>query len=251
MPELCEIITYCNERLNVTGITDFPGAENGLQVSNNGNVTRIGASVDAGLVPFQEAAHRKIDLLIVHHGMFWNPLKQLTGVNYDKVKILLDSNIALYSSHLPLDAHPEIGNNAILASKIGVRVEGGIFNYEGTDVGLKTSSPGSRQDIKESLTAVFGQTPKAIEFGSRKPEHLAILTGSGASVLSEMTREGVDTLITGELRQQHFNLAQELGLNLYLCGHYATEIFGVCALATELSQRYGIPWEFVKTDCPL
>ena len=120
MVELNEVQKFCDQRVCLDKITDFPGAWNGLQVENNGEVTKLGASVDAGLVPFRLAIEKKIDLLICHHGLFWTPPTPLTGSNFEKVKLCMDSNLAVYGSHLPLDCHPEIGNNAILANKLGL-----------------------------------------------------------------------------------------------------------------------------------
>ena len=156
----------------------------------------------------------------------------------------------MYSSHLPLDCHSEIGNNVLLAKEIGLQPTGTFLDYEGTDIGLITEGI-SRLDLIKQLQKLFDDKVQSIEFGSKKPNKIAILTGSGSSAVAELKRIGVDTLITGELRQNHYNQAQEEGLNLYLCGHYATEVYGVCALAKEISRKFEIPWEFIATDCPL
>jgi dinuclear metal center YbgI/SA1388 family protein len=250
MADLEKIVQFCDNRVQRKNIRDFKGSVNGLQVSNNGNVKKVGAAVDAGLIPFREASARNIDLLIVHHGLFWTPPIPLTGVNYEKVKFLMDENIAVYSSHLPLDAHPEIGNNVLLAKALNLEVERSCFPYEGTDLGVIATGCESRDQLHDKLSEVLG-VMDAIEFGSSKPQKVAILTGSGASAVEELLSEGVDTLITGELRQHHYNMAQELKLNLYPCGHYTTETFGVKALAKEISEKFGIPWEFIPTNCPL
>lgn len=250
MPKLEDIVHFCDTRTRRKEIHDFKGAVNGLQVGNDGNVHKIGAAVDAGLVPFQEAIDREIDLLIVHHGLFWVPPIPLTGVNYDKIRLLMENNLAVYSSHLPLDAHPEIGNNALLAKALGLAVERSAFPYEGTNLGVIATCGENRSSLRDKLENLLG-VMDAMEFGSEKPEKIAILTGSGASVVEDLLSEGVDTLITGELKQHHFNMAQELNLNLYPCGHYATETFGVKALAQEISEHFGVPWEFISTDCPL
>jgi dinuclear metal center YbgI/SA1388 family protein len=247
---LNEITNYCNRRTNSAEIKDFPGACNGLQVENKGEIRKIGAAVDAGLVPFRLAIEEDVDLLIVHHGLFWSPLQPITESNYQKVATLLEGNLALYSSHLPLDCHPEIGNNYLLARLLDLEPEETFLPFEGVDIGLITLGI-NRENLKERLIESFNGKITSIEFGKKKPERIAILTGSGASAIKELRNNGIDTLITGELRQNHFNQAQEEGLNIYLCGHYATEVFGVCALAEEISQRFKIPWTFLSTDCPL
>ncbi len=251
MPSLQEIVDYCDERLNLTAITDFKGAENGIQFQNNGTVTKVGAAVDAGLVPFQKAVEANVDLLIVHHGMFWGPAFPITGKRYEKYKICMESNLAVYGAHLPLDAHKEIGNNALLAKKLDLKQLDWFLEYERNPIGLITEGGITRQELKNRLRSTFPEGFKAIEKGSEKPKKIAILTGSGASAVSELVAEGVDTLITGELKQNHFNEAEESELNLYTCGHYATETFGVCALAKEISTQFELDWEFIATDCPI
>ncbi len=251
MVELNEAIDFCDRRVRLDEIPDFPGAHNGLQLENNGEVTKLGASVDAGLVPFRLAIEKKIDLLICHHGIFWTPPLPLTGSNYEKIKLCMDSNLAIYGCHLPLDCHPEIGNNTILAEKLGLEPSGSFLPYEGVDVGLLTTSSYDRQELRERLNDLFPNGYQAMEYGTGKPEKIAILTGSGQSAVDKILDSGADTLITGELKQHHFNIAQEQELNLYACGHYATERFGVDALAKEVARKFDLPYEFVETNCPL
>ncbi len=249
--ELEVVSRFCNDRLKIEDVPDFPGAENGLQIANDGQVTKVGAAVDAGMEPFRKAVDANIDFLIVHHGLYWNPPVPLIGVAYEKIKLLLQNNIAVYSSHLPLDGHPEIGNNAIIARKLGLRTNSTIFPYEGVDAGLLTEGIESRQELRASLENLFPNGIQAIEFGPENLERIAILSGSGNSVVSEILGVGTNTLVTGELRQHHFNMAQELGLNLYACGHYATETFGVDALGREVGKQFGLGYEFIETSCPL
>jgi len=250
MPLLEKIVAYCQERLLVDQIRDFKGSSNGLQVANDGRVTRIGAIVDAGLMPFREAAERKIDLLICHHGMFWDSPLPIVGPARDKIKLLLDNNIALYSCHLPLDAHQEIGNNAIIARKLRLEVERYALEYEGTPMAPICRLGEHRDTLCERLESLFSHVTR-LPFGSEVPKRVCIVSGSGSQTLPELRAAGVDTLITGELRQASFNLAQELELNVYACGHYDTEVFGVRALAEELSHKFKISWEFIPTGCPL
>lgn len=248
---LTELVEWCDARVRREEIKDFRGAENGLQVENNGTVTKLGAAVDAGQKPFAAAIGRGIDFLIVHHGMFWTPPVPLTGRHYAKIKTALDGNLAVYGAHLPLDAHPEIGNNALLARALELAPERFFLEYEGTPIALMAKAPASRAELRQRLEALFPGGVTAIEEGSEAPAKIAILTGSGRSALDVLRDEGADTLITGELRQEHYNLAQEMGFNLYCCGHYATETFGVKALAAEAAERFGLEWEWIGTDCPL
>jgi dinuclear metal center YbgI/SA1388 family protein len=250
MTSLDDLVSYCSERLDLPGYPDFPGAVNGLQMANNGTVTRIGAAVDAGLEPFKRAAEAGVDFLIVHHGMFWQPPCPWTGPVREKLALLMESNMAVFSAHLPLDGHPEIGNNAVLAGKLGMETVRGFYPFEGRNIGYIAKSGLSRAKLRESLEALFPRVT-AIEFGSETPPEIALVTGGGYGIGGELAQEGVDTLITGELKEHFFNRAQEEHLNLYACGHYATEVFGVCALAEELAKRFDLPWEFIPTDNPL
>ena len=251
MTPLADIVEYCDNLTNRRGITDFPGANNGLQLQNNGMVSRIGAAVDAGLVPFQMAVEAGVDLLIVHHGLFWSTPESYTEVLYRKLKLAMDNNLAVYSSHLPLDAHQEIGNNRLLADALGLEPLSWFLSHEDTPIALLAKLPVDRESLKDRLRDEFGQGFTAIEYGSSHPERIAILTGSGRSALPHLKENGTDTLITGELRQEHFNLAQEEGLNLYLCGHYATERYGVRALADKVASEFDLPHDFLQTPCPL
>ena len=251
MTSTIDLVDFCDDRTRQFDIPDFKGAFNGLQILNNGSVTKIGAAVDAGLFPFKKAVESKVDFLIVHHGPFWTPPIPLVGAAYEKIKVCLDGNLAVYGSHLPLDLHPEIGNNSLLAQKLGLTPMGTFLEYEGFDIGLIAENPYERQELRMQLEILFSSKISAMEFGSPKPKSVAILTGSGQSAVDQILKAGTDTLITGELKQQHFNLAQELQLNLYACGHYATEAFAVEALAMEVASQFSLPYQFIETDCPL
>ena len=250
MVMLDHIVAWCDERTRRAAFQDFPGAENGLQLENNGEVTKIGAAVDAGEVPFARAIEAGVDFLLVHHGMFWSPVVPLTGRHYRKIRHAMEGNLAVYGSHLPLDAHPEIGNNAQLAAALGFAADEFFLPHAGEMMGLIARANCTRPGLATRLQRLFPRVI-SIEKGSERLERVAILTGSGRSALPHLTAHGVDTLITGELRQEHFNLAEEMGFNLYCCGHYATEVFGVKALAAEVAGRFGLEWEFIATDCPL
>jgi dinuclear metal center YbgI/SA1388 family protein len=251
MPTLNQLVDYCDIRLRLRSIADFPGALNGLQVANSGQVTKIGAAVDAGEVPFALAAKAGVNFLIVHHGLFWDDPRPLTGARHTRLKTLLDADCAVYSAHLPLDAHPQIGNNALLAQALGLKVSGWDIPYQGTPLAAVVSRSPARTLLRVKLESLFPTRMTALEFGPTRPRKVAILTGSGSSAIPHLATAGIDTFITGELKQAAFNTAQENGLNLYICGHYATEVFGVKALAAECAKRFKLPWEFLDTGCPL
>lgn len=250
MASLDDLVTFCNERTRLTAYTDAPGARNGLQVANNGTVTKIGAAVDAGLVPFQKAAALGVDFLIVHHGMYWDMPQLITGPVYQRVKTLISRNCALYSNHLPLDGHAEIGNNALLAKQLGLTPDQPFMMIEGESVGCSAPWTGTRADLQSALEGHYERVVP-ITCGSEKPGRIAFCSGSGNSAMKELVKTGIDTMVTGELREEHFNVAQERGLNIFLCGHYATEVHAVQALAAEVAAKFDLPWEFIKTENPL
>ena len=249
MTKLADLVTYCDRRTNRTGFRDFPGAFNGLQFKNDGRVTKIGAAVDAGLVPFQLAVAAGVDFLIVHHGMFWDMPRRLDGPIRHRVTPLRRGNCAVYSSHLPLDAHPQLGNNALLARQLGLTPRQRFLNLAGQPISCIAPSRLRRSGLRRKLEALYPRVV-AVEYGSTAPRHIAFCSGSGRSAVPELIRAGVDTLVTGELREEHFNQAQEQKLNLYCCGHYATEVHAVQALAAELARKFHLPWEFIATENP-
>ncbi|MDR1789104.1 MAG: Nif3-like dinuclear metal center hexameric protein [Opitutaceae bacterium] len=250
MPTLAELVAHCDRRTRRADFKDYPGAFNGLQVANDTRVTKIGAAVDAGLEPFRAAAAAGVDFLITHHGLYWNMPRPLTGPLYEAVATLIRNNIALYSSHLPLDAHPEIGNNALLAAQLGLAPDQRLFFKESEPIGCAAPCGFSREELRERIARHYPRHT-AIEYGSARPAKVAFCSGSGSGSMAELAAGGIDTLVTGELREEFFNTAQEQRLNLYLCGHYATETHGVRALAAELSKAFGLPWEFIGTANPL
>ncbi len=250
MPTLTDLVAYCDQRTRCAAFQDAPGAFNGLQVANRGRVTRIGAAGDAGVVPFQRAVAAGVDFLIVHHGLYWDMPRPLTGPAYTRVATLVQGDCALYSNHLPLDAHPRIGNNVLLARQLGLRPRRSFLPVGGQDIGWIAPSRLTRAALRRRLEALYPRVI-AIEYGAAAPREIAFCSGGGNSALPALGPAGVDTLVTGELREEHFNRAQEEKLNLYLCGHYATEVHAVQALAAELARKFRLPWEFIATGNPL
>jgi dinuclear metal center YbgI/SA1388 family protein len=250
MPTLHDLVAYCDRRTRRAAFKDAPGACNGLQVANSGRVTRIGAAVDAGVVPFQLAVAAGVDFLIVHHGMYWDMPRPLTGPAYTRVATLVHGNCALYSSHLPLDGHPQIGNNALLARQLGLTPRRPFLVRDGEAIGCIAPFRSGRAALRRKLESLYPRVI-ALEHGPAAPRAVAFCSGSGNSAVPELAAAGADTLVTGELREEWFNTAQEQGLNLYLCGHYATEVHGVQALAAELAGKFKLPWQFIATGNPL
>ena len=248
--DVSKITNFCDRITNRKAIKDFPGAKNGLQFKGRRQVRKVGAAVDAGSKVFEQAAARGIDFLIVNHGMHWGTVTPSKLSLKNRLSTLRKKQLSVYSSHLPLDAHPIIGNNALIAQDLGLRVVDWFVDYEGLPIACICKGI-PRTTLARKLKKAYPKTFTGIEFGSKNPKRIAILSGSGRSALAHLKANGCDTLITGELREEHFNEAQEQGWNLYPCGHYATETWGVKALAAAIASEFSIPWEFVGTDNPL
>jgi dinuclear metal center YbgI/SA1388 family protein len=242
---LADIVAFCDRNLRTTGIADFAGAVNGLQVDNSGRVTRIAATVDASPATVKLAIAAKADLLIVHHGLFWSPRQPWTGKNYELFRLLVENNLAVYSSHLPLDFHSRLGNNAILCAALGLKTLRPFLLKDGQHYGLQSRTKVSRPVLAAKLQRAVGGKILIIPGGNEICRRIGVITGGAGDFLKQAAAEGVDTFITGEGPHWTFALAEELGVNVIYGGHYATETFGVKALAAELSRKFKVPWIFL------
>jgi dinuclear metal center YbgI/SA1388 family protein len=214
-------------------------------VQNGGTVTRIAAAVDASPATVRKAIAAGADLMIVHHGLFWNCRQPWTGTHYELLRLLLDHNLAVYSSHLPLDAHPKLGNNIQLCQALGFKKPKPFFSQNGFPLGLQTTTRISRDELALRLSKVVGGRVEVIPGGSKLCQRIGVVTGGAGSELAKAASEGVDTFITGEGPHWTFALAEELVVNVLYAGHYATETFGVKALSGHLSRKFRVPWVFV------
>ncbi len=242
---LKSVVSYCDKTLRTTEITDYDGAVNGLQVENRGTISRIAATVDATLATVKMAIEAKADLLIVHHGLFWSPTHPWTGKRYEMIRLLMENNLAVYSSHLPLDAHPKLGNNAQLAAALRLKNLKPFFFSKNQFIGLQSATKISREELNARLTKALGAEPTLLPGGPTKCQRIGVVTGGAGADLKKAADEGVDTFITGEGPHWTYGLAEDLGINVFYGGHYATETFGVKALAAELSRKFQLPWEFL------
>jgi len=248
MKSLSEIVNYTNDFLRVREIGDWDNALNGLQIENSGGVSKIGASVDVSTRVLADAAKQNVDLLVVHHGLFWPGLRPVTGALRRQLKIAFENNLALYSAHLPLDLHPRLGNNAQLAAALGLKSNQPFFEEKGQLIGVKARVSSPCDELDCNLQKALRGPVKAFMFGPKKTGTIGIITGGAGSEIYKVAQEGIDTFITGEAPHWAAVAADELGMNLLLGGHYSTEVFGVKALAAHLSKRFKIPWIFI--DCP-
>jgi dinuclear metal center YbgI/SA1388 family protein len=242
---LAKVVRYCDQLLRTAEVQDYERAANGLQVENRGAVTRIAAAVDASLATIQLAAAAKADLLLVHHGLFWAPAHPWTGKRYEMLRCLLEHNLAVYSSHLPLDAHPRLGNNAQLCAALGLKKLRPFFFDHGQFLGFQARANISCADLAGRLQRATGAMPRVVPAGPTICRRIGVVSGGAGGELRQAAKEGVDTFITGEGPHWTYALAEELGINVLYGGHYATETFGVRALAAHLSQRFKVPCAFL------
>lgn len=239
---LVEVTTWLDAQLRITEIPDYPGAMNGLQVECDTPVRRLIAAVDASLATVREA--RSGDLFVTHHGLFWDGAAPIAGRRYQKVKALLEAGAALYSAHIPLDLHPEVGNNVLLAKALGVPVEGWFGRFQGMPIGVLGPLEVDRAALTAKVGALLGAVPKVIPGGPERVARVGIVSGAAGGMIAEAKEAGCDTFITGEGSHHTYFDAMEIGVNVLYAGHYATETFGVKALAERTARQFALPWEF-------
>lgn len=243
--ELEQLLQFLDDYLDVSGFPDYPNALNGLQLEGPARVERVVAAVDASEEAIAEALRLDGDLLLVHHGLFWGGLRPLRGRLFRKLARAVGGELGIYSAHLPLDAHPEVGNCAVLARELGVPLEGRFGEYGGADLGWWGTVDADRTGFAERVEGVVGGPVRVIGGGGEEVRRVAVLTGGGGSFIEDAARAGIDTLVTGEGGHHTYFDAMELGVNVLYAGHYATETWGVRALAAELEERFGLAREFL------
>ena len=257
MPTLHELASFLDSTLDIGAIPDYSNAVNGVQVANFGAINGVATAVDFSTESVNGAINSGARLLVVHHGMFWGGVQPLTGHRHSRLWALLTHDVAVYSAHLPLDVHPEFGNNALLARRLGLEASGGFARYKTIDVGLSGVSNISTRVLAEragSLAEEFGGRLVSNPFPEdRMTRAWGVCTGAGADsdTLREASDRGLDTLIVGEGPHHTAVEARELGIVILYVGHYATETLGVRALGELLAQRFKISSTFVDNPTGL
>jgi len=237
---LNEIVDYLDEFLDIKHIQD--SCKNGLEVEGKDEIKKIGFSVDACLESFQKAVSAKCDLLIVHHGMFWGDIEYITDITYERVKHLIKNDIALYAAHLPLDVHPEVGNNVQLAKLLNLEIQNTFCKYRNIDVGIICENDTDFDDLVKRIQKHF--PAKYMKFNNLSKK-VGIITGSGGLGIKDAVDKGCDTFITGEMRYIDYHPIKEYEINIIYGGHYATEVWGLKALMDHIQKKFNINCEFL------
>jgi len=254
---LASIAAHLDALLRVRETPDYSPAVNGVQVEHRGPVKRIAVAVDTSARTIRGAVDAGANMLLVHHGLFWGGLQPITGAFYSRVRLLLDHDVALYSAHLPLDAHETFGNSRLLAQAIGLEPGAGFARHETIDCGVRGPSDIATDELLARLNTFAnshgGSAIASAMSPGRRTRHWAICSGAGVNVdtIREAVHHGIDTLISGEGPHWSAVDAEEKGLVIIYAGHYATETLGVRALGEHLSAMFGVPWTFIAAPTGL
>ncbi len=240
-----ELVCILDEFLDVRGVADR--SDNGMQVEGREAVRRVGTAVDCSIGVIEQAVQAEIDLLVVHHGLFWGRAERVVGAHRARLKALLEGGISVYAAHLPLDLHPEVGNNVELLRLLELVPEGAFGRVEGISIGFwaRCDPPRVRESMARRLEESLGSRVEIHPFGPEQVQSLAVVSGSGGSCIEEAIREGLDCIVLGEWTYASYHTARENGLNVLAAGHYATETVGVRALGQKLADEYGLEQVFL------
>jgi dinuclear metal center YbgI/SA1388 family protein len=240
-----ELITYLDDYLGVRAMQDY--GENGLQVEGAEEVARLAFAVDSCQAAIDGAVAAGAEMLIVHHGLFWGKPLRIVGPHRRRVQALLAAGCSLYAVHLPLDCHPEVGNNVQLARLLNLTVTGGLGEAFGVPIGVIATAPAglTRQALADRMAQVLNRLPLLLPGGPETVRRVGIIAGRAAEDVRAAAAAGCDTYITGETSHTHYHDAVEYGLNVFYGGHYATETVGLKALAAHLTERFGLPGIFI------
>jgi len=240
-----QLVATLNEYLNVAGISDV--SNNGLQVQGSSDIHTVAFAVDVCVEAIEQAERLGAQMLIVHHGLFWGQPRMVVGPHYERVRRLLDAGISLYASHLPLDVHPEVGNNVQLARVLGFEIEGMYGDYHGMPLGVsaRMPAPRSRDQFIAHIEETLDTSAVVWPFGNDIIQRVAIVSGSAAKLIDDIATEGFDIYLTGETSHASYHEAEEHRLNVVFGGHYATETWGLKALAQYLQHTHELQTFFI------
>ncbi|MHC6203386.1 Nif3-like dinuclear metal center hexameric protein [Breznakiellaceae bacterium SP9] len=246
--------TFFKDLLAIAQFSGIDSSQNGLQIANDGKeIMKIAFAVDAALETFERSAACKADLLFVHHGLFWDTPLALTGNHRKRLAYLLEHNMALYAVHLPLDAHPLYGNNAVLADLLGIENKQPFGEYHGVKIGCKGTlkEPLAVEEAAKRIAFMERPVPGVYPFGKREIKTAAIVSGAAAVKVLQAIDEGVDLYICGEMSHQIYHEVQEAGINMIAGGHYSTEVWGVRAVMEQCAMQLNLDIEFIDVPTGL
>ena len=247
--ELKALVDYTRQLLQVERYADY--CPNGLQLEGKASINKIVSGVTASMALLESAKNAGADAILVHHGYFWkNEDAAIVGLKRNRIKFLLENNISLLAYHLPLDAHPELGNNAQLAQKLGLEVTSWQGNQGLVGLGILPSAP-SLKDFSQHVENKLQRTPLVIGDMNKSIKNVAWCTGGAQGYMQDAIDLGVDVFISGEVSEQTYHLARESGVAFIAAGHHATERYGVQALGEHLAQHFGIEHEYIEIDNPI
>jgi len=251
MASIPSLVRALDRALGVAAFRD--ASHNGLQVENSGRVRKVACCVDATQASFEACRARGADLVVCHHGLSWgDSLKRITGLNHRRIAYLLRHDMALYACHLPLDAHPRLGNNILICRALGLRRIRPFGDYHGVTIGfggaLPRPVPAAR--FKAAVARLTGGAVRSMDFGPPAVRTVAVVSGGAADLAAEAGEKGYDVFLSGEAKLSAWHLAREHGIHALFAGHYATEVFGVRAVAGWIRRRLGVPAEFVDVRSP-
>ena len=242
--DILQLSHYLDNLLDIKEIKDSANAINGLQVQNTGDIKKVGLAVDLCMATIEKAIAAECNMMFVHHGMLWGGVKPIRGNFYDKISTMMCENLGLYSAHLPLDMHPILGNNRVLADQLELNELEPFGEYEGQKIGFKGRLKLlSAEELGAKLEDKLGSPVKVI--GSGEVQTLGVVSGGAADILSQAAVAGLDAYLTGEGSNHHYHEALENECVLILAGHYATETGGVKAVGKHLEKQFGIKTEFI------
>jgi dinuclear metal center YbgI/SA1388 family protein len=242
---LATLQRYLDRYLRVRAVPEVEGITNGLQVTNSGAIDAIAAAVDACQATIEAAAVSGRALLLVHHGLPTSAIGDRARPKGRRFQALRRSDVAVYASHIPLDLHPRVGNNAILAGLLGLEHRRPFGRFHRTRIGIEGRLVLPLRTLARRLEGLLGSPPYVIAQGPARTHRVAVVTGNGSRWIGEAADRGIDTLVTGESGHHDYLEAEAAGVNVVCGGHYATETFGVKALASHLARRFGLPWGFI------
>ncbi|GAA6132953.1 Nif3-like dinuclear metal center hexameric protein [Halopseudomonas sabulinigri] len=246
------LVGYCNKLLATDAFHDY--CPNGLQVEGAQQVQRIVTGVTASQDLLDAAVAAQADLLLVHHGYFWKgEPAAITGIKQRRLKTLLTNDLNLLAYHLPLDVHPELGNNVQLAKLLGWQITGPLEVGNPRSVGLQGELPAAQsgEQLAQALASALGREPLFIAGHQRLVKRIAWCTGAAQGYIDKAIALGVDAFVTGEVSEPTVHAARENGINFYAAGHHATERYGVQALGEHLAQQFGVEHRFIDMDNPV